>query len=211
MIYALPVFLGDSDTISHLARQGANLNQTDYDGRTAMHMACSAGRYKVVETLLKLGANANVKDRWGSTPMSLAITNKQQMIITVLAASNRAKLDIADPALALCTAAGSGDLAQVKRYIDFGVSPNLGDYDRRYALHVAAAEGHEKIVEYLLFAQADPNCKDRWGGTPLQDALAGQHIGTAHILKSKGAEVPESFGAGAVCEAAGKPAIVCSV
>jgi ankyrin repeat protein len=34
--------------------------------------------------------------------------------------------------------------------------------------HLAAAEGHEKMVEYLLMSQANPNCKDRWGGTPLQ-------------------------------------------
>ena len=195
---------GDVDGVLTLARQGANLNYKDYDGRTAMHMACSQGRYKIVECLLKLGADETIKDRWGHTPMGIAIAGKQQMVITVLAAIKNTKLDIADPELALCTAAGAGDLAQVKRFIDFGVPANLGDYDRRYALHVAAAEGHEKIVEFLLLAQADPNCKDRWGGTPLQDALSGGHISTAYMLKAKGAEVPESFGAGAVCEAAGK-------
>ena len=134
------------------------------------HMACIGGRYKVVEGLLKLGANQNIKDRWGQTPMAIAITAKQQMVITVLA-SSKAKLDMASPELALCTAAGAGDAQQVKRLIDFGVAPNIGDYDKRTALHVSSAEGHEKIVEFLLVSQADPNCKDRWGGTPLQDAL----------------------------------------
>ena len=195
---------GDVESVVMLARQGANLNQTDYDGRTAMHMACSSGRYKVVESLLKIGAAVDMKDRWGQTPMGIAISAKQQMIITVLAASGKAKLDMASPELALCSAAGSGDLQQVKRLVDFGVRPDLGDYDLRTALHVSSAEGHEKIVEFLLLSQADPNCKDRWGGTPLQDALTGGHIGTAHILKAKGAAVPDSFGAEAVCTAAGK-------
>jgi ankyrin repeat protein len=36
-----------------------------------------------------------------------------------------------DPASALCVAAGTGDLAQVKRIIENGVDPNVGDYDRR--------------------------------------------------------------------------------
>ena len=134
------------------------------------HMACNGGRYKIVECLLKLGAEQNIKDRWGQTPMAISITAKQQMVITVLAGS-KAKLDMASPELALCTAAGAGDAQQVKRLIDFGVPPNSGDYDKRTALHVSSAEGHEKIVEFLLVAQADPNCKDRWGGTPLQDAL----------------------------------------
>ena len=74
-----------------------------------MHMACSSGRYKVVESLLKLGAAADLKDRWGQTPMGIAIAAKQQMIITVLASSGKAKLDMASPELALCSAAGAGD------------------------------------------------------------------------------------------------------
>ena len=169
-----------------------------------MHMACSARRYKAVECLLKLGADEKIKDRWHQTPLSLAITTKQQMMISILSSSTKAKLDLADPELALCSAAGGGDLTQVKRLLDFGIAPTLRDYDKRTALHVSAAEGHEKIVELLLLALADPNSKDRWGGTPLQDALSGGHISTAYLLKAKGAEVPESFGAGAVCEAAGK-------
>ena len=135
--------------------------------------------------------------------MAIAIKSKQQMVITVLAAA-RAKLDMENPELVLCTAAGSGDAQTVRRLIDFGVQPNSGDYDKTTALHVAAAEGHEKIVEFLLVAQADPNSKDRWGGTPLQDALSGGHIGTAHLLKAKGAAVPDEFGAEAVNTAAGK-------
>ena len=193
---------GELDIVLMLARQGADVNGFDYDGRTPLHMACTAGRYKIVESLLKLGANENMKDRWGQTPLAIAILSKQQMIITVLAGA-KAKLDMASPELALCSAAGSGDLAQVKRLVEFGVPPNIGDYDKRTALHVSAAEGHEKIVEFLLLAQADPNCKDRWNGSPLQDALSGGHIGTAHILKAKGASVSDEFGATAVCAAAG--------
>ena len=134
------------------------MNQTDYDGRTSMHMACLSGRYKIVETLLKLGVDHNIKDRWGQTPLAIAIKAKQQMVISVLTASN-ARLDLDSPELSLCTAAGSGDITQVKRLIESGIPPNSGDYDLRTALHVAASEGHEKIVEFLLLSQADPNCK----------------------------------------------------
>jgi ankyrin repeat protein len=200
------VKVGDTKVIAQLARQGAKLDQCDYDGKTILHMACMAcsnGRYKVVECLLKLQVQVNIKDRWGQTPMAIALQTKQQMITSVLSSAN-ATLGLASPELMLCTAAGSGDLQQVKRLVEFGVLPNVGDYDCRTAIHVASAEGHEKIVEYLLLSLADPNCKDRWEGTPLQDALAGGHIGTAHLLKAKGALVPEAFGSGAVCSAAGK-------
>jgi ankyrin repeat protein len=48
-----------------LARQGANLNQSDYDGRTAMHLAVKEGNHKVVEVLLQKDADMNARDRWG--------------------------------------------------------------------------------------------------------------------------------------------------
>ena len=134
--------------------------------------------------------------------MVIAVNAKHHLVISVLAAA-RASLDMASPELALCTAAAQGDLLQVKRFIDFGVNPNSGDYDLRTALHVSAAEGHEQVVELLLQAQANPNIKDRWGGSPLQDALSGSHSATAQILKAKGASVPDRFGSGAVCAAAG--------
>jgi hypothetical protein len=49
----------------------------------------------------------------------------------------------------------------------------LGDYDFRYPLHLAAAEARVLVVSFLLSISADPNCTDRWGGTPLDDALRG--------------------------------------
>lgn len=47
------------------------------------------------------------------------------------------------------------------------VDINDGDYDKRTALHIATSEGFFEIVKTLVEAQADVNCKDRWGSTPL--------------------------------------------
>jgi hypothetical protein len=52
------------------------------------------------------------------------------MIVSLLSAV-KARMHFEDPASALCAAAGTGDLAQVKRIIENGVDPNVGDYDRR--------------------------------------------------------------------------------
>eukprot|EP00960_Hanusia_phi_P042450 755500-Hanusia_phi.AAC.2 len=43
------VSAGDADTVKMLIRQGADLNETDYDKRTVLHMACAEGNYKIVE------------------------------------------------------------------------------------------------------------------------------------------------------------------
>ena len=43
----------------------------------------------------------------------------------------------------------------------------MQDYDKRTALHLAAAMGHVNVVEFLLQANAEVNCTDRMGFSPL--------------------------------------------
>ena len=62
-----------------------------------------------------------------------------------------------------------------------------GDYDNRTALHLGAAEGHLAAVKYLVARGADVNAVDRWRGTPLRDAEAGEHTETVAFLKRVGA------------------------
>ena len=38
-----------------------------------------------------------------------------------------------------------------------------GDYDNRYPIHLAAAEGEVVSVHFLTYAHADVSVKDRWG------------------------------------------------
>ena len=65
-----------------------------------------------------------------------------------------------------------------------GVDMNLGDYDGRTALHLAAAEGHVRCVKFLLeVCRAKHDVKDRWGQTPLSEAILFKHTKIASILK----------------------------
>lgn len=78
---------------------------------------------------------------------------------------------------------------QLGRLVNNGIDPNAGDYDNRTALHLAAASGSQKSVEFLLNNNADPNVADRWGGLPLMDAVKEGHHMVALILKRKGARL----------------------
>jgi glutaminase len=71
--------------------------------------------------------------------------------------------------------------------LDEGADMELGDYDLRSPLHLAAAEGHLDVVQLLLDAGVSPNPRDRWGGTPLDDALGGGHELVADTLNRLGA------------------------
>ena len=61
----------------------------------------------------------------------------------------------------LIWAASMGDITEVRKNITLGADVNKGDYDHRTALRLAAAEGQEDIVKYLINRGADVNKKDR--------------------------------------------------
>lgn len=61
------------------------------------------------------------------------------------------------------------------------------DYDKRTPLHVAASEGHMRIVTMLLDAEAEISPSDRWGGSPMDDALRHRHKDIAKLLRERGA------------------------
>uniref|UniRef100_A0A0N5CGC7 glutaminase n=1 Tax=Strongyloides papillosus TaxID=174720 RepID=A0A0N5CGC7_STREA len=60
---------GEIQTVRRLYLQGANLNMSDYDGRTALHLAACEGHPNLVKFLLTVGkVNHASQDRWGRTP-----------------------------------------------------------------------------------------------------------------------------------------------
>ena len=72
--------------------------------------------------------------------------------------------------------ASRGDRVGLNQMLREGVSPNVQDYDRRTALHLAASEGHAPIVELLLHYKADLNLKDRWDHTVSINILCGLFV-----------------------------------
>jgi ankyrin repeat protein len=44
----------------------------------------------------------------------------------------------------------------------------------------------------------------RWGGTPMEDCIAGGHVQLVTMLRSKGATISDSLSATKLCDAASK-------
>ncbi|EFJ17017.1 hypothetical protein SELMODRAFT_115356 [Selaginella moellendorffii] len=62
--------LGDVAGVRALLGKGMDVNSTDFDSRTALHVAACEGKKETVELLIAEGADVNARDRWGSTVRS---------------------------------------------------------------------------------------------------------------------------------------------
>ncbi|MBT4922201.1 MAG: glutaminase A [Rickettsiales bacterium] len=93
-----------------------------------------------------------------------------------------------DAILHFIWAASQGDISEARRGISLGIDVNLGDYDKRTALHLAAAEGQYDMVEYLIKKGADVNVLDRWSNSPIVDAQDKDHSKIVKLLLDSGAK-----------------------
>ncbi|XP_044497127.1 integrin-linked protein kinase 1 isoform X2 [Mangifera indica] len=80
------------------------------------------------------------------------------------------------------------DLEGINELLDSGIDVNFRDIDDRTALHVAACQGFTEVVELLLQRGADVDPKDRWGSTPLADAIYYKNHDVIKLLEKHGAK-----------------------
>ena len=181
---------GNSVKLREMLQQGCPPNSSDYDGRCALELACAKGHSECVTLLLAAGADATQKDNLGSSPLSEACAAGHDDIINILLdAGAWLAGDAVGDAARLCTCVFSGDLPQLRRLLRCGLTVDAGDYDKRTALHIAAAEGNPQAVRVLIEeGGADPGVKDRWGFTPLDEAIRVKAGPVVRYLEEKLAE-----------------------
>jgi serine/threonine protein kinase len=180
---------GDLVEMKSLLKTSTHVNFRDYDRRTALHVAASEGHLVVVKFLVENGAKMHRSDRWGGSPLDDAHRHQQTDVVTYLRAHG-ATTGSLNQTTNFITAAATGDLDEVRLLAEsMGAieKMDIGDYDKRTALHLAAGEGRTNIVEFLAKSGANVNAEDRWGGRPLDDALRFKHEECIAVLKKYGA------------------------
>ncbi|KAG2684914.1 hypothetical protein I3760_10G097800 [Carya illinoinensis] len=93
-----------------------------------------------------------------------------------------------DPGVRLMYLANGGDLEGIRELLDSGVDVNFKDIDYRTALHVSACQGFTDLVALLLDRGAEVDPKDRWGSTPLADAIYYKNQDVINLLENRGAK-----------------------
>ena len=84
--------------------------------------------------------------------------------------------------------AAMGDITALTRIRPSEEDLLCTDYDRRTPLHVSASNGHLNVVRYILHRVGDYhiNPRDRWNGTPYDDAVREGHEDVESWLLQRG-------------------------
>lgn len=211
---------GRREIVELLLDCGAQIdNQSNRDGQTALHIACSNGHVDVVATLIARRADLARRDRDNQSPLAVAVTRRRERIAVMLIEAG-APLDSRHD---LCRAAAIGATvlqALVDRGVvvgdlrtnDFGtpchvvaktdnlelmqllverhrIDVNLRDSAGWTCLHMAALHGKLDIARWLIAAGVDIECADRRGHTALHEASLCAEFGTVSALLAAGANV----------------------
>ncbi|MFS7982272.1 putative cyclic nucleotide-binding domain, potassium channel, voltage-dependent, EAG/ELK/ERG [Helianthus anomalus] len=156
---------GDDHLLQKLLERGLDANESDNNGRTALHIAASQGNINCVLLLLDYGADPNSRDSEGNVPLWEAILGNHEQVITVLK-DNGATLLSGDVGQFSCTAAEQNKLDMLKQIIKHGGDVTIPKTNGSTALHVAVCEGNIEMVKFLLTQGANIDKPDDHGWTP---------------------------------------------
>lgn len=156
---------GDDLLLHQLLKRGLDPNESDNNGRTALHIAASKGNENCVLLLLDYGADPNCKDSDGNVPLWEAMVGGHEQVVKLLI-ENGADINVGDVGHFACTAAEQNNLQLLKEIIRYGGNVTRPRNNGSTALHVAVCEDNVEIVKFLLKKGASIDKPDVHGWTP---------------------------------------------
>lgn len=146
---------GDLDVANAELAAGADVNQSDEDGWSALHLSALNAHAPVVEALVgHPDIDVNCGNRWKSTPLSLASAKGHQACVLALLGHPRTDINARAEyygRTALIEAAKNGHLDVVRLLVERGADVNATDKSGRNNALIEAIKGrHYQIAAYLL-------------------------------------------------------------
>jgi ankyrin repeat protein len=184
----------DRARVRALIAQGADPNEAQPDGMSALHWAVYHDDVETARLLVQSRARVAAANRYGVTPLSLACTNGSAALVELLLAAG-ADPNTALPGneTALLTAARTGKPGPVQALLARGARVDARDRKGQTALMWAAADGHAEVVQALLAAGADFRTPLASGFTPLFFAIREGRTDVVRTLLKAGADVNEAM------------------
>eukprot|EP01063_Lacrimia_lanifica_P000366 TRINITY_DN1017_c1_g2_i9.p1 TRINITY_DN1017_c1_g2~~TRINITY_DN1017_c1_g2_i9.p1 ORF type:complete len:295 (+),score=41.26 TRINITY_DN1017_c1_g2_i9:103-987(+) len=150
---------GHLSVVQILIEAGASVDARSKDTSTPLSIACLHGHEPVCEYLLQCGADPALVAQ-NRAPLTHAAGTGHVGISKLLLEKD---VDInaqspLDSATALIAAAEGGHLDAVVFLVEHGAQLNLRNVDRKTALHLASANRHVHVADYLISAKGRGCC-----------------------------------------------------
>ena len=203
---------GDISKVRELLKNGTDVNSTNAEGWSALHLAVKANKPAIVKELLshkKINMNptlpvdsvfTDTDTKWyadGQTPLLLASYYGYSDIVTMLLSYGADILakDSIDDAMAIHIASAKGYYKVVEAILDSAAARNskidivnAGDNTGTTPLMWAAMNNQVTVISILIKYKANVNMQDDDGWTPLHFAAASDSYRAAEILLNNGAD-----------------------
>ncbi|CAG0924957.1 unnamed protein product, partial [Notodromas monacha] len=146
---------GDVNRVDELLKSGADASATDYDSRSALHVACGEGNQEMVQFLLRHGANVHTRDRHDRTPLMDAMEFGQVDCVRLLVQCGADVTFANASALGddITRSAAAGNVQSLRAYKEGGFSLLTTNSSGSTPLHAAVASRQPESLEYILLAE----------------------------------------------------------
>ncbi|KAK9502865.1 hypothetical protein O3M35_011557 [Rhynocoris fuscipes] len=203
--------------VRKLLMRGVSPDSTNEDGLTALHQCCIDDNEEMMKLLLEFGANVNAEDSEKWTPLHAAATCGHLHLVKHLIANGANLLavngdgnmpyDICEDEASLEEIEGAMarrgitqaiiDETRAARETEMLHDLSSGELDMEIPLdnqmatplHIAAANGYIRVVEFLLDHHVSTDVKDLDGWQPVHAAACWGHIEVLELLVQNGADL----------------------
>uniref|UniRef100_A0AAY5EZ05 EF-hand domain-containing protein n=1 Tax=Electrophorus electricus TaxID=8005 RepID=A0AAY5EZ05_ELEEL len=184
--------LGYDSMVDLLAKNHANMNVVDNEGKGALFYCISPSKrhMRCLQVVLNSKANVNNVSNAGKPVFLMACeraTDCENICMSILErGADPNAMDQATGRTALMEAARAGATALVRAILQRGGNPNALDKKRQHAAHEAAKGGFFEVIQVLSGYSADLGVIAKGGNTPLHLAAAGGYTDCCRFLAQRG-------------------------
>lgn len=180
------------EEINKAIAEGANIDATDANGKTALHLAVAGGKYDAAMALLEAGADLEARDRSGRTPLMWSVESRNVKLVLNLI-ERGASLDARDETggTPLMWAAGFGDVNTVQAILQAKPDLTATDSHGMTPLMWAASFGDGARAKLLIDAGIGLDVVDASRGCSalMYAARSSGAVETLQVLLDAGADL----------------------
>ncbi|XP_046144492.1 protein phosphatase 1 regulatory subunit 16A isoform X2 [Osmia bicornis bicornis] len=206
-------------SVRRLLKKGVNPDSTNEDGLTALHQCCIDDNEEMMKLLIEFGANVNAEDSEKWTPLHAAATCGHLHLVKNLIARGANLLavnadgnmpyDICEDEKTLDCIEGEMArrgvtqelidetrasievqmLRDLQHITSIGGDLEYKDHQGATPLHIAAANGYLRVVEFLLDQHVSTDVEDNDKWQPVHAAACWGHLEVLELLVQNGADL----------------------